>query len=209
MWKKIKRVKTIIRQKIGENLTLYNFIYKIAIKLARNNISPETLSEVKLQVSYGTTKKQYKYLERFIVAATVILFFLTSFSYHFFSEGPLFGVKISVNIIPAIIEIVMFGILTYLFLYYQKNFNYFILQYKHELLYFKEVTCAYDDDTFGKKTYTIVEQEWNEEPHIHVRFNDDKGFKYYFNDYRIFKFVDVKNSRKMKLEKLMSNGPTK
>lgn len=167
---------------------LDSIIYKKVIHLTRKDIVPEKIN---------------KY-SKHVLTISGIIFILTSFSYNFSLDGALFGVKIYVNVIPALFEILFISLFTFVLYRYNSKFDYFIEVYRTSIKNLNQVICAFEDCKIDKKVYDIKQDNnagWlgRNDYYIEVQYG-----RYYFNDYRVFKFVDVKNSRKLKLKKLMS-----
>ena len=145
-----------------------------------------------------------KYQKKFILIFLPI-FLLTAFSYDTSIEGAIFGVQISANIIFLIIDFLIIGAVTLLFYLYSENFEGIRQKYIDNLLMnHEQIICAYYDKSFGDTVYKI-ESEFDtyyrtNRKHVHTI----SGNIYYFNDWRVFKFVGVRESRKLKLEQLKS-----
>lgn len=144
-----------------------------------------------------------KHYNKIFLYSFSVLFLLTAFSYNFNIEGAIFGVKVSLNGIVCLIETIIFGIVTFLTYSYYRNYSSYINIYKKKLLdAHNEITCAYGDKLFGNKVYKIdIDNKFYSDYHIVVA----NGAKYKLNDHRIFKFVSVKNSRKLKLKNLQDS----
>lgn len=143
------------------------------------------------------------YHKRFLYIFS-ILFILTAFNYNFSLDGAIFGVIISLNIYIMITEAFLFLIPTSAFMLYYKYLNKTIYKYKDDLIKNKKIICAYKDNIFENKIYDVITTGYGNlmingnHAHIHLQ----TGEFYYFNDYKIFKFVNVKKNRKLKLEQL-------
>lgn len=179
-------------------MTLFsNILYKKTIYFARRDIIPETVN---------------KYC-RYILIIFTVIFLLTALSYDFSSDGVMFGVTISLKFIISIIEMFLLGVFIYVIYLYNTKFDSFIEQYSKSLSLddLTYISCVFSDSAFKKTTYKILNNEGtgyyfrNKYIEIESQNYPDKKERYYFNDYRIFKFVDIKNGRKLKLENLSKN----
>ena len=111
---------------------------------------------------------------------------------------------ISARVYFLIINLVILGLLTLIFYLYVEYFEEIRKNYLYPLLKdHKQIVCAYSDKNFGNTIYEIeyCYDSWSNShnnPHIHTITGD----VYNFDDWRSFKFVGMKESRKLKLERL-------
>ena len=143
-----------------------------------------------------------KYQKYFIIIF-LPLFLLTAFKYNTSVQGSMFGVQISANIPLLIIGFIILSIATLFFFLYSENYNNIRNIYTNDLLRnHKQIVCAYSDISFGETVYEIEEDVdpfyRAKRKHVHTL----TGEVYYFDDWRSFKFVGIKESRKLKLEHL-------
>lgn len=164
------------------------FIGKLIIYLSRKNYSDDKIKHY-----------QKKFLYYFLP-----IFIFTTFRYNTFTENSI-GFEIYANIFFLIINLFILSLSTLTFYLYIKYFEEIRIEYLNKL--FKEhnqVVCAYSDEVFGDRVYKIEEESYKpyygSRTHIHMT----NGNIYSFDDWRSFKFVGIKESRKRKLDHLKS-----
>ena len=143
-----------------------------------------------------------KKYQKKILFSFIAVFVITALDFSFNVTGSIVGLSVSVsNITLLFIEIVSFGLLTYIFYLYYLWFDSIKYKYLIELFCNKQIHCAYGDDRFDSNFHTIETNKNGygiSNHHIHL----STGEIYRFDDSRAFKFVAVKDSRKLKLKKL-------
>jgi len=142
-------------------------------------------------------------LQKKILIGFSIFFTITVLRFEFGFNNPNFSVSVSADIPFLIIEMVLFTLYTMYLYYYFKYFDKVKEYYLFSLLSdHKQVVCAYHDKDIENKVYKIekivVSGIFGTTAHIHIRGDEH----YYFDDWRAFKFVGVKESRKLKLQQL-------
>ncbi len=145
-------------------------------------------------------KERIEKQQKRILYIFIVLFFSTAFNYDFYNEGVMIGGTISLNLTTFLIEIFLFGIFTFVSYLYNESYISVMYKYKEKISNNKTVICAYPDDEFEKIVYDIDIDEFGT---AHIHHNDNRIYR--LNDWKIFKFVNVKESRKLKLKKLMNN----
>lgn len=151
-------------------------------------------------------EKVYKFQKYFIYIFTPI-FLLTSFNYDFRIDGAIFGTTISLNVLFSIINFSLIGIVSSFLYLYKSYFGITLDRYYNKMMDNEQVACAYKDSRFGKNAYKIFKGDdgvsWRRNYRDrHILLSDED--RYYFDDWRTFKFVGMKESRKLKLQKLMN-----
>jgi len=153
-------------------------------------------------------EKIRKYQKNFLVGIS-IFFAITVLRFDIGFNDPNVWVSISTYIPLLIVEMILFTVFTFYVYYYFQYFDDVKKQYTLSLLSnHKQIVCAYPDDIFDNRIYKIEKgTEVNnylggslttEVIHIHIRGDET----YQFDDWRVFKFVGVKESRKLKLQQL-------
>jgi hypothetical protein len=92
------------------------------------------------------------------------------------------------------------------------NYYYFdvLSKYREKLIQQNElITCAYFDDKFGNSKYRIEQGQhsYYNKYSTFIPYGDDDKI-YHLDDFRVFKFVGMKDNRKLKLERLMNIDET-
>lgn len=143
---------------------------------------------------YDIKKYQNKFIHIFIP-----IFIITTFRVDFSVDGAIFGMVLSTSPSFLIINFLILGIVTLIFFLYAESHESVRINYSEQLVKsHTQVVCAYPDDSFGDKVYEVDKSNMRPYGHIHLA----NGNIYTFSDWRTFKFVGVRESRKLKLEHL-------
>jgi len=171
-----------------------NLFSKLIIYLSRKNHSKDNIKQY-----------QKKFLYIFLPILIISTFRLSTNI-----EGAILGIKISANLTFFIINFFIMSIMTLAFYLYIEYFEEIRESYLKTLFKnHKQIICAYSDKNFGDKVYEIKQDykkylssyhNYHEHPYIHTI----NGDVYNFFDWRAFKFVGIKESRKLKLKHLKS-----
>jgi len=171
---------------------IHNLLSKLVIYLSRKNFSQD---KVKLY--------QKKFLYFFLP-----IFIITTFRLNTSVEGSMLGFEIYASIPFLIINFLILSVSTLIFYLYVEFFNEILINYLKNLFSnHKQVVCAYSDDSFGDKVYEIEQSKYhptNYRGGSNIHIHTITGDIYQFDDWRSFKFVGIRESRKLKLEHLKS-----
>jgi len=158
-------------------------IGKLIIYLSRKNYSQD-------KIKHSQKKFLYVFLPIFIV---------TTFRFNFI-EG---GISVSANVTFLIINLFILSLLTLIFYLSVSYFTEVRVNYLSKLFkYHDQVVCAYSDTDFGDTVYKIEKNSHISSYGTNVHIHTISGKLYQFDDWRSFKFVGIKESRKLKLERL-------
>ena len=162
-----------------------NLFYKITIYLSRKDYSPNTIK-----------KFQKKFIYIFL-----IYFFLTTFRFDFSSYMFLDGVLYA-NSFFLIFNLFILSMFTLFTIFYTDKWEQHRDKYLRKLLReHKEIVCSYKDNFLDNNVHEVKGSSLYRGIyyyHIHLT----TGEIYRFDDYRSFKFVGVKESRRIKLKRL-------
>jgi len=162
-----------------------NLLSKFIIYLSRKNLSKD---KVKIF--------QKKFLYFFLP-----IFIITTFRLNTNIDNSTLGFEIYANIPFLIVNFFILVMNTLIFYLYDQYFdetriNYLRILFKNH----KQIVCAYFDSNFGDKVYEIETSNYYSHSNTHI--HTTTGDVYKFDDWRAFKFVGIKESRKLKLEHL-------
>lgn len=162
-------------------------IGKLIIYLSRKNYSQDKI----------------KQFHKIFLYAFLPIFIITTFRVNPIENPIENGFSISANATFVIINLFILSLVTLIFYLYVQYFEEIRIEYLNKL--FKDhnqVVCAYSDEVFDDSIYKIDKSTIYYSSRIHIHMTN--GNIYSFDDWRSFKFVGIKESRKRKLDHLKS-----